>query len=437
VALGAVAVVGAGLAGLSAALELKAAGAHVEIFERSRLLGGRATSFEVDGRVVDNGQHVYLACCTEFIAFVRRAGMGDALHTQPNFDVLIFSKDGVSSRLRAGALPAPLHVLTSFASYAHLSPGGKFRVARALVALRLRPHSAREDQSFAQWLRDHGQDAQTMRAFWEPFLVPALNAPLDRMSAAEAAFVLSTAFLRDRAAACFGFSTVPLANIMDGAASRLDAVHRSCAVLQMIAAGDGIELQTSGGDARFDGVVLAVPPRALERLLGNPASYGVPPLDVYEPYAIMDAHLWHDAGILPFEFAAILDSPVQWIFQKAPGYLCCSLSSAGALIASPTAEVVAKVWEELQQAVPALRGASLVRGAATRNPEGTYLAAPGAPRPGPETRDPRVAIAGAWTATGWPDTMESAVRSGMAAARVLVKGTDAGSSRSRRPMAAR
>ncbi len=416
-----VAVVGAGLAGLSAARTLKRAGAHVEIFERSRLLGGRATSFEIDGRVVDNGQHVYLACCTEFIRFVRDAGMQSALRTQPRFDVVVYSKAGARSELRAGGMPAPLHLLISFAGYAHLSLAGKLRVARALLSLTLRGGRAPDGQSFAAWLRANGQNAETIEAFWEPFLVPALNAPLDRMSAAEAAFVISTAFLRDRDAARFGYSTVPLAQIMETAATQLDAVHRSCAVLEMRAQPDAIALRTAQVELTFDAAVLAVHPRGLEKLLGDPSRFGVPPLDVYEPFAIMDVHLWHDGAQLPFDFAALLGSPIQWIFQKGPGYLCCSCSAAGDLVRKPTAEMVRTAWEEVRLSLPGLREARLVDGAATRNPEGTYLAAPGAPRPGPRTKLPNLAIAGAWTATGWPDTMESAVRSGVSAAQVLLE----------------
>lgn len=411
---------GGGLAGLSAALELKEAGRHVELFERSRLLGGRATSFEVDGHVVDNGQHVYLACCTEFIRFVRRAGKGDALHTQDRFDVVVYSRSGERSGLRAADLPAPFHLLASFAGYKHLPLRGKMEIARALIALRLRPRSARENLSFAQWLRLQGQGAQTIRSFWEPFMVPALNAPLERMNAAEAAFVISTAFLSDRGAARFGYTTVPLAQIMESAAARLDRVHRSSAVLVMEADPHGIVLRTADDELRFDQVVLAVPPRALAKLLGEPSRLGVPPLDVYEPFAIMDVHLWYEGGEVDFEFAAILDSPVQWVFKKGEGYLCCSISAADELVSKPTTDMVAVSWAQVQGALPQLAGARLVRGAATRNPEGTYLAQPGAARPSAATSLPNLAVAGAWTATGWPDTMESAVRSGLSAARVLL-----------------
>ena len=413
---------------MSAALELKEAGWHVELFERSRLLGGRATSFEVDGHVVDNGQHVYLACCTEFVRFVGRAGMDSALHLQDRFDVRVYAKpqpgraQPLEGRLRAADVPAPFHLLASFAGYKHLPLSGKWEIARALFALRVNPKSAREDLSFAQWLRLQHQGPETIRSFWEPFMVPALNAPLERMNAAEAAFVISTAFLHDRNAARFGYTTVPLAQIMESAAERLDATHRQAAVMVMEADPEGIALRTSEDELRFDAAVLAVPPRALAKLLGEPSRYGVPPLDVYEPFAIMDVHLWYEGGDVDFEFAAILDSPVQWVFKKGEGYLCCSISAADELVTRPTTDMVAVAWEEARAALPQLAGASLRRGAATRNPEGTYLAQPGAPRPTARTTLPNLAIAGAWTATGWPDTMESAVRSGISAAHVLLGG---------------
>jgi len=400
-------------------MALQSAGCSVDLFERSRLLGGRATSFEVDGHEVDNGQHVYLACCTEFERFVERAGMHGALYLQDRFDVTVYA-EGIRSGLRAANLPAPWHLLASMALYKHLSLRGKLQLARALFALT--KEKAVPEGSFAHWLRAHGQEEETLRAFWEPFMVPALNAPLDRMSAAEAAFVISTAFLHDRNAARFGYSTVPLARIMEAAAARLHAVHRSTAVAAIETQADSVMLRTVNGEnMTFDGVVLALPPRALERVLVDSGSFGVEGLDSYDASAIMDVHVWHDRGRLDFDFCALLDSPVQWIFQKGDGYLCCSLSAADALVASPTAEVVERIWREISTALPQLAGAQLVRGATTRNPEGTYSAKPGTVRPGPRTRAKNVAIAGSWTATGWPDTMESAVRSGIAAANALME----------------
>ena len=415
-----VAVIGGGLAGLSAALDLKRSGMRVEMFERSRLLGGRATSFEVDGHVVDNGQHVYLACCSAFIQFVRDCGMGHALHLQDRFDVAVYAKGGKRSRLRAANMPAPLHLLASFAAYRHLNAASKLQIGRALLALKIDPQSAREDMSFAQWLRAKGQSPQTIRAFWEPFMVPALNAPLDRMNAAEAAFVVSTAFMHDRNAARFGYATVPLARIMDRAGERLDAVHRSTGVIAIAREREGVRLTSPLGEARFDAAVAAISPRALARLAPDEILRALPPLDAFEPFAIMDVHLWFEGPALPFDFAAILDSPVQWVFQKAPGYLCCSISAADALVTKASADVARFAWDELRAALP-MANARLLKSAATRNPEGTYLASPGAVRPGPRSAWPVLALAGSWTATGWPDTMESAVLSGSAAAEVLLE----------------
>ncbi|MBV8530178.1 MAG: FAD-dependent oxidoreductase, partial [Candidatus Eremiobacteraeota bacterium] len=155
-----VAVCGAGLAGLAAALRLKDAGARVELFERSRLLGGRATSFEVEGVEVDNGQHVFLACCTEFIGFARRVGMESELRLQDRFDARILSRDGRRGRLRAGLLPAPLHVFESFASYPFLTIPEKLRISRALLLCHAeRGRSTTQKETFEDWLRRNKQGA--------------------------------------------------------------------------------------------------------------------------------------------------------------------------------------------------------------------------------------------------------------------------------------
>ncbi len=166
--------------------------------------------------------------------------------------------------------------------------------------------------------------------------------------------------------------------------------------------------------------MLAVPPRQVRNLLGEPERYGIAGLDAYDPYPIIDVHLWHDGGSIGFDFAAALDSPLQWIFEKAPGYCCCSFSAAERYLRVPTAELEAFAWTEAQTFVPALAHAQLVRSAVTRNPEATWLPRIGARRASNRTAHPAIAIAGSWTDTGWPDTMESAVRSGFAAAQVLL-----------------
>ncbi|MGH7717089.1 MAG: hydroxysqualene dehydroxylase, partial [Vulcanimicrobiaceae bacterium] len=236
-----VAIVGGGLAGLSAAVALKEKGYEVELFERTRLLGGRATSFTVDGHEVDNGQHVFLACCTAFIRFVDRLGMANNLHLQERFDVLVIGKD-VRSRLRAANLPAPLHLGLSLLRYAPLTLGARLGVGRALLGLRKNANDL-PDETFAAWLARKGQGPAEVRAFWDPFLVPALNVPLEEMRLRDAAFVLQTAFLRDAGAARFGWSTVPLARIAEAAATRLDRVHVSTPVASLELGGEQIGVQ--------------------------------------------------------------------------------------------------------------------------------------------------------------------------------------------------
>ncbi|MGH7660052.1 MAG: hydroxysqualene dehydroxylase HpnE [Vulcanimicrobiaceae bacterium] len=412
-----VAVVGGGLAGLSAAIALKEQGNEVELFERTRLLGGRATSFAVDGHEVDNGQHVFLACCTEFIRFVERLGMADRLHLQDRFEVLVVGQ-GVRSRLRAAALPAPFHLAWSLMRYRPLAPAERVGLARALLRMR-GERTWIADESFAKWLARNGQGPAEIRAFWEPFLVPALNVPLERMSASDAVFVLRTAFLKSGGAARFGWASVPLARIAEAAASKLDRVHVSTPVASIAIEGSGVILDVDGERRTFGALVLAVPPAQAARLLGDPQRFGLGALDEYEPHAILDIHLWHDRGSLDFDFAALLDSPVQWIFQKESGYLCCSLSAADEFLTAATASLVERTWQELRAALPALRDANVQSSAVTRNPFATYMPRPGVRRRDGRTSVPNLVLAGSWLETGWPDTMESAVRSGLAAAEAL------------------
>jgi squalene-associated FAD-dependent desaturase len=417
-----IAVVGAGLAGLSAGWELTRLGFEVEIFERSRLVGGKATSFEVAGSEVDNGQHVFLGCFEEWLRLAGAAGMAGQLHLQERFEVLLLAP-GRATRLRAADWPAPLHLLPALAGHRLLGLGGRLQVARAMLAAR-RP--ARPGETAAAWLARLGQGERARAAFWDPFLVPALNAPLDEVDAEAARVVITTAFLAGPEACRIGWSKVPLARIAEAVAERAGRLRLRTPVSGLETAGRQVTaVRTAGGAVPVAGAVLAVPPHQLHRLL--PAEAGIR-LDGFASRPIVDVHLWYDAGRLELghglDFAALVGSPVQWVFRKRPGYLCCSLSSAADLVGRPEQELVDLCHRELSAVLPGLRELRPVEGRATRDPQATFVPAPGLRRPGPVTGLPNLVLAGAWTDTGLPATMESAVRSGRTAARAMAAHLD-------------
>jgi hydroxysqualene dehydroxylase len=412
-------VVGAGLAGLAAVCRLADRGDEVALVERSRLLGGKATSFTVDGVEVDNGQHVHLGCCTEYLDFVGALGMAGSLWTQPRFEVTVLRHGRRPTRLRAArGLPGSLSLLPSFVTYAALPLRAKVEVARAL---RHTEEPGAASETFAMWLARHGQGEAAIAGFWNLFVVPALNAEIDEVSAADALFVMRTAFAGDSRAAVIGWSRVPLARIAETAAARAAAVHLRTSAVALL--DDGARVHgircASGEEIAGDAVVLAVPPVRLGSILEDASSFGVRGLDRFRSRAIVDVHLWFDTPSTGLTFAAISGSPVQWVFEKRPGYLCCSLSAADSVVTHPEGELVEMCRAEIAAVWPRLARARLLRGAVTRDPEATFVPAPGLVRPTARTARPNLAVAGAWTATGWPATMESAVRSGRAAADCL------------------
>jgi squalene-associated FAD-dependent desaturase len=415
-----VAVAGAGLAGLAAALELRRLGFEVEVFERSRLVGGKAASFEAGGAGVDTGQHVFLGCFDEWLAMAREVGMLDELHLQDRFEVRLLAPARGSVRLRAGRLPSPGHLLPALVGHRFLGWSGRLQVARALLAAR-REVKGRPEESLAAWLDRHGQGPAAREAFWEPFMVPALNAPLEEAPAADGRFVITTAFLGPASASRIGWTRGPLGRIAEAAAERAGEVHLRTPVTALELDGQRLVALQAGDRRAVDGAVLALPPDTLARLLEDPDRLGVHGLEGLRPQPIVDVHLWYDDPGLELGFAALLGSPVQWVFEKEPGHLCCSLSAAAELVGRPQEELEELCHRELSRVLEPLRALRPRRTLATRDPQATYVAPPGAARPGPRTAVPNLTIAGAWTDTGWPATMESAVRSGRTAARLLAE----------------
>jgi squalene-associated FAD-dependent desaturase len=417
-----VVVVGAGLAGLAAGRTLRAAGHQVTVLERSRLVGGKATSFVAGEDVVDNGQHVFLGCFDAWLGLVADAGMADALHLPDRFEVALLAPDGARARLRAARLPSPLHLGPALLGDRLLGVRGRIRVARAMIAAR-RPAAAGE--TLAGWLRRRGQGPRERATFWDPFLVPALNASLEEVDAEAGLFVLRTAFLGQPGASRIGWSKVPLGRIAEAVAAGLDVRLRQPAQSLVVEHGAVSGVRTATEELPASGVVLAVPPDQASRLL--PAGL-VPGLDRIRSQPIVDVHLWYDPErlALPWglDFAALVGSPVQWVFRKRPGYLCCSLSAASGVVGLPEEDLVELCHAELARVLPALRGIRPLRGRATRDVAATFVPTPGLRRPGPATGVRGLVLAGAWTDTGWPATMESAVRSGRAAAHTLLGSLD-------------
>jgi squalene-associated FAD-dependent desaturase len=433
-----VAVVGGGLAGITAALRLADAGTRVTLLEGRPKLGGLTHSFRRDGRWVDNGQHVFLRCCTSYLGLLDRLGVADRVHLQPRLDVPVRSgRHAGTARLRRTppslALPAPLHLGPALASYRWLSPLARLRTMRAALALGRvdRTATATDEVSFGHWLTAHGQSPRAVEAVWDLIGVATLNARAADASLALAATVFQLGLLERADAADIGWSLVPLQQLHGDAAMRaLDRAGVEVRLRSRAAA-----LTPAGGRWRLDGeeyddVVLAVPPPEAEKLLppgavdlpaGWAASLGSSP--------IVNAHVVLDRPVLDEPFVAGVDSPLQWVFDRtaqggaADGqYLAVSLSAADALIDVPVAELRDWVLPALEQLLPAAADARVKEFFVTRERHATFRPAPGSRRfrPGAGTALTGLHLAGAWTDTGWPATMEGAVRSGEAAADALL-----------------
>ncbi|MEZ0095657.1 hydroxysqualene dehydroxylase HpnE [Streptacidiphilus sp. EB129] len=440
-------VVGGGLAGITAALRLADAGAAVTLVEARPRLGGLAFSFRRGELWVDNGQHVFLRCCTAYRGLLQRLGVTDQVEIQRRLDVPV--RDVVSGRtgaLRRAGLPVPLHLAMSLATYPHLSTGERLATGRAALALRGLDldDPALDQQSFGDWLRAHGQSERAVNALWDLVGVATLNATADESSLALAAMVFKTGLLSDPGASDIGFAKVPLGVLHDDAAraaleragvrvllrSRVTGVAATAAGLpgqhDVQVEGERLDGGTELIEAA-DALVLAVPQDAAYELL-PPGSIEEPQRLLELDYApILNIHVVYDRQVLDRPFLAALGSPVQWVFDRTghsgmrgPGqYLALSQSAAQAEIDLPVAELRRRYLPELERLLPPAREAQVTEFFVTRERTATFAPAPGSARlrPGAVTLTPGVYLAGAWTATGWPATMEGAVRSGNAAAR--------------------
>jgi hydroxysqualene dehydroxylase len=433
---GRVAIVGGGLAGITAALECAAAGARVTLLEVRPRLGGAAYSFERDGLRLDNGQHVFLRCCTEYIALLERLGSRELTTLQPRLDIPVLAPGGRAGRLRRSGLPAPLHLATALARYPHLTVTDRVRAARAALALRrLDPEDPRLDErSLGDWLAQRGQRPPAVEALWELIARPTLNLTCAEASLAQAAQVFRTGLLTEAGAGDIGWARAPLGDVHDGPSRRALADAGAEVRLgwraQRIVRGDrGLSVEGPAGREDADVVVAAVPHDRLEALLPEGALAAPERLRALGTSPIVNLHVAYDRPVTVRAFAAAVHSPVQFVFDRTESaglergqLLAISLSAADDDMERRPQELRERYLPALAALFPAARTARVERFVVTREHAATFRAAPGAAalRPAARTLLPGLVLAGAHTATGWPATMEGAVRSGHAAAREVL-----------------
>lgn len=422
-------VCGGGLAGIAAACEAVGLGAQVTLVERRPFLGGRAFSFTDDnGRELDNGQHVFLGCCPAYVRLMRLLGTDGALFRQPLLRIPVLARDGTSALLAATpGLPSPLHLTKSLAAYSHLSLRERAAAAKTmglLGALGPRRRAQLDGVAFSDWLADHGQSQDAIERFWDLVVLPTCNDRSNRVSAALAAFVFSEGMLSSRTASAVGWSRVPLTRLVEPSVERFLAAHGSRVIRgqAVTEAGPGGVLLGDGSELEADGVILALTAERTRQVAS--AALAEEPGLGHSP--IVNVHFFHDRQVLDDPFVAVIDSPLQWVFDRrqmsdTPGdpHVVVSISGAHQEMGVPRSDLAEAMADELARVIPAARDAKLRGWAVVKEARATFSASPGqaARRPGPRTPLERVALAGAWTATGWPATMEGAIRSGIRAAR--------------------
>jgi hydroxysqualene dehydroxylase len=430
-----VVVVGGGLAGIAAAVRLAERGRSVRLLERRTRLGGQASSLDHTGLVADTGQHVFLRCYHQYRALLDRMGASDLVELQDRLDITVLLSGGQRARLRRGQLPAPWHVVPALARYAGLTPTERVRALLAGQALRqVNPDDpASDQQTFGSWLREHQQSARAVRRLWGLIAVAALNLHPDLASLALAARVFQTGLFDGRSNGDIGMARVTLNDLHAASAGRLldrlgVAVTTRSQVHRIEPAAPGFILRTSGGDLVTKQVVLATPHGPAAQLIPPGACPGSERWADLGSSTIVNCHFVLDRLVLDVPFAAAPETTMQWIFDRTQivaldqgQYFVSSVSDADRLYAIPGRQLCRQQWDELQSLLPAAGAAHIVDSFVTREPRATFRQRAGTAslRPTSSTLLPGLALAGAWTATGWPDTMEGAVRSGQAAADVL------------------
>ena len=435
-----VTVIGGGLAGITAALDCAREGATVTLLESRGRLGGAAYSFTRNGIHADNGQHVFLRCCTAYRGLLEQLEAMSSVTLQPRLEITVLAPQNERAMLRRSALPSPLHLAGALARYPFLTVRERIGVARAMYRLRsVNPDDGRADaRAFGDWLREHGQSAAAVETMWSLIARPTLNLRPGDASLAQAAQVFQLGLLADESAGDIGYARVPLSKIHNEAARRALAkagvdVRLRRGVTLVVPADRGYRVEFNGAPTiESDAVILAVPPDRAARLLPAASAVDERALSMLGRSPIVNLHIVYDRTVLDVPFAAGVRSPVQWVFDRTQSaglshgqYLAVSLSAADEELNASADELRARYLPALRELLPAARDAAVETFFVTREHAATFRAGPGARacRPAPRTRLPGLVLAGCWTDTGWPATMEGAVRSGHTAADEVLQGS--------------
>jgi len=428
-------VVGGGIAGLAATVALAGAGAKVTLLERRPYIGGRAYSYEHPAieETIDS-QHVVVGCCTNILDLAQQAGMADTIRW---YDELTFLEPGGRrSLLRPGNFPAPAHQAISFLRAPMLNLQDKARIAAGLVRF-LRGYPADDSESFAAWLSRTGQTERAIRHFWEPVVIGALNDNLERCSVKYAGKVFHESFLRSPEAGRLGIPAAPLSQFFAPVA---ELARKKGATIKLKAGVERIEqiadkrwlVQANDENYTAPSVVLATDFRQTRNLL---ASLQEPlPNEGFEkfiPAPITTIHLWYDRDVMGLDHAVLLDTRIQWMFAKSRirrwpaergGYLELVISASWPELKMSREQILSSALQEIEMFFPAVKQAKLLKSGVLKEARATFSVVPGldAFRPNQATQWPGLYLAGDWTATEWPSTMEGAVRSGRLAAGALM-----------------
>ena len=437
-------VIGGGLAGLASAVALAEAGIEVQLFEKRPHLGGRATSYSLpDGAEVDNCQHVTLGCCTNLDDFYRRAGAAGKIRF---YDTLYFvDRAGRRSTMRASSwMPPPLHMTGSFLTFGALSFADKRSIARAMLAIARsggRPRGI-ESLSMQEWLHRMKQTPDAIHRFWRVVLVSALDEELDRTDARYGIDVFWKAFLGSRGGYRIGIPSVPLADLYEGCREGIAARGGRVALrhgVREICVRDGrfAGVALENGEAlTADACIAAVPHTALPAMLPRVMSEAggeLAGLRMIRTSPITGVHLWFDRPVMAEPFLTLLDHTTQWVFNKTvlygePSgqrqYLQLVISASYDLVSKSRQEIIDLCRGELAEILPATREAQLEKATVVKEIAATFSPQPGVDqwRPAQKTAVSNLYLAGDWTSTAWPSTMEGAVRSGYLAAEAVLAG---------------